>query len=133
MNLEEAIDSICKSYPQKALAEAAAELSERYRHKQAHTTELQRIAYVATRLPATYAVLRKVFSQIEMPSTILDCGGGPGTSIWALLDYPVDSLTLIEQDPEFVRLGKKLSPETPFSVTWKTGSFLNLIIYPVKT
>ncbi len=126
MNLEEAIDSICKPYSQKTLVQAAAELSERYHHKQAHATELHRIAYVVTRLPATYAVLRKVFSQIETPPTVLDCGGGPGTSIWALLDHPIDNLTLIEQDPEFVRLGKKLSPKTPFSVTWKTGSFLNL-------
>ena len=126
MNLEEAIDSICKSYPQKALMQAAIELSERYHHKQAHITELHRIAYLATRLPATCAVLRRVFSQVEMPTTILDCGAGPGTSIWALLDYPIDSLTLIEQDPEFMRLGKKIAPETSFSVTWKTGSILNL-------
>jgi ribosomal protein RSM22 (predicted rRNA methylase) len=62
MNLEEAIDSICKPYPQKTLVQAAGELSERYHHKQAHTTELHRIAYVATRFPATYAVLRKIFS-----------------------------------------------------------------------
>jgi len=126
MNLEEAIDSICKSYPQKALMQAAIELSERYHHKQAHITELHRIAYLATRLPATCAVLRRVFSQVEMPTTILDCGAGPGTSIWALLDYPIDSLTLIEQDPEFMRLGKKIAPETSFSVTWKAGSILNL-------
>lgn len=126
MNLEEAIDSISKPYPQKVLAQAAEELSKRYRHKQAHLTDLHRIAYVVTRLPATYAVLKKVFSQVEMPPTILDCGAGPGTSIWALLDHSIDSITLIEQDPEFMRLGKKIAPETPFSVTWKAGSFLNL-------
>ena len=126
MNLEEAIESLCAHYPQKVLAQAAVELRERYHHKQAHLTELHRIAYVATRLPATYAVLRKVFSQIKMPATILDCGAGPGTSIWALLNHSIDSLTLIEQDPGFAQIGKTLSPETLFSVTWKTDSFLNL-------
>ncbi len=56
--------------------------------KKSHDTELHRIAYLATHLPATYAVLTKVLSEITLPKTILDCGAGPETSIWALLDTP---------------------------------------------
>ena len=124
MNIEEAIERICSSYPQKELLQAAEELSSRYHDKKSHDTELHRIAYLATRLPATYAVLTKVLSEISLPKTILDCGAGPGTSIWALLDTPITSLTLIDEDPGFVKLGKKIGPTPPFDVTWKTQSFL---------
>ena len=116
MNLEDAIESLCTSYSPKELKKAFFDLSDRYRSKKAHETELHRIAYLATRLPATCAVLKRVFSEISLPPTIIDCGAGPGTSIWALLDQPISSLTLIEQDHEFVKLGKKMSPEFPKSM-----------------
>jgi ribosomal protein RSM22 (predicted rRNA methylase) len=126
MTLEDAINTLCKPYPQKDLVRAAEELSERYHRQEAHLTELHRIAYLATRLPATYAVLRKVFLEIDVPKTILDCGAGPGTSIWALIDEPIEQLTLLEADPEFINLGKKLAPKTPFSTEWKVGNFMHL-------
>ena len=126
MNLEEAIENLCSPYPQKELLQAAEDLSSRYHDKKSHDTELHRIAYLATRLPATYAVLSKVLSEISLPKTILDCGAGPGTSIWSLLDTPITTLTLIEQDPNFVKLGKKIAPATSFDTIWKTQSFLNI-------
>ena len=126
MTLEEAIETLCAQYSQKELLQASEELSERYRNKKTHDTDLHRIAYLATRMPATYAVLKKVFSEISLPKTIIDCGAGPGTSIWALQGRPITSLTLIEQDPAFVKLGKKLAPQAPFSTEWKTQSFLKL-------
>lgn len=123
MIFEERVAKICASYPQKELLKASEELSSRYHHKKSHDTDLHRVAYLATRLPATYAVLTKVFANVSLPQTILDCGAGPGTSLWALLDAPITSLTLIEKDLGFVKLGKKLSPPVSFDVTWKTQSF----------
>lgn len=126
MKLDEAIQTLCASYSTKELQRAAAELSDRYRNQKAHTTDLHRIAYLVTRMPATYAVLQKVFSEIPLPPTIIDCGAGPGTSLWALHSLPLKKLTLIEKDPAFVKLGQKIAPEPPFETQWKTTSFLNL-------
>ncbi len=123
-NLEEKIASLCTPYKQKELLRASEDLSSRYQTKKSHNTDLHRIVYLATRMPATYAVLKKVFSEISVPKTILDCGAGPGTSIWALWDFSISSLTLLEKDFEFVKLGKKLFDVPPFEVNWKTQSFL---------
>ncbi|MBF5059264.1 small ribosomal subunit Rsm22 family protein [Candidatus Neptunochlamydia vexilliferae] len=120
MNLEGAIEKECSQYSEKELLRAAEDLTTRYHSQRAHDTHLHRVAYLATRLPATYAVLKKVFSEIEVPERVIDCGAGPGTSLWAL---PESSITLIEQDGEFVKLGKRLAPR---EAMWKTQSFLSL-------
>ncbi|MCP5504047.1 MAG: hypothetical protein H7A41_02715 [Chlamydiales bacterium] len=126
-NLEERIATLCARYGQRELLKAAQDLSSRYQCKKSHHTDLHRIVYLATRMPATCAVLKKVFSEISVPKTILDCGAGPGTSIWALFDFPIISLTLLEKDLEFVKLGKKLLESEPFEVTWKTQNFLTFM------
>lgn len=123
--LEEKIADLCALYKQKDLLHAVEELSSLYLRSKSHNTNLHRIAYLATRMPATYSVLKKVFSEIPLPQTILDCGAGPGTSFWALLGSGITSLTLIEKDLEFVKLGNKLIFPTSFEVSWKTQSFLN--------
>ncbi|QVL57735.1 MAG: hypothetical protein KFB93_01280 [Simkaniaceae bacterium] len=122
--LEERIEVLCSPYTHKELLKASEDLTFRYHDKKSHDTELHRVAYLATRMPATYAVLSKVLSEVPLPQTILDCGAGPGTSAWALLDASITSLTLIEKDLDFVKLGQKLAPTTPFNITWKTQSFL---------
>jgi ribosomal protein RSM22 (predicted rRNA methylase) len=119
--LEEAIISLCDGISEKDLSRATQELTTCYQTFKSHQTELHRLAYLITRLPATYAALCRVFQEFEVPETVLDCGAGPGTSIWAL---PGHSLTLIEKDPSFVKLGKKLSPNS--QATWKTQSFLEI-------
>jgi len=126
MSLEEKIEELCASYPQNALKEAVLDLTRRYGSKGSHSTDVHRIAYLATRMPATLSVLEKVFSEIDVPPNVLDCGSGPGTSIWAFLDHKISSLTLIEKDEKFAALGKKIAPKAPFTVEWKTESFLNL-------
>ncbi len=40
------------------------------------------LAYLIVRLPATYAALASVLSQISPSDTLLDLGAGPGTSYW---------------------------------------------------
>lgn len=122
--LEQRITSLCASYKKKELLRAAADLSSRYNSNKGHKTDFHRVVYLATRMPATCAVLKKVFSEVSVPKTILDCGAGPGTSIWAFWDFPITSLTLLEKDLEFVKLGKKILESPPFEVTWKTESFL---------
>lgn len=124
-HLDEKISELCSKHTPKELQKAAEDLTNRYNQKKSHDTDLHRLAYLATRMPATYAVLLRVFKEIAPPATILDCGAGPGTSIWALIDHPIKQLTLLEKDLEFVKLGEKLAPEVSFQTNWQTKSFLN--------
>ena len=121
MNLEEAVSHLCDGISERDLMRAAEELTARYQISQSHQTDLHRLVYLCTRMPATYAVLCHVFQEFEVPETVLDCGAGPGTSLWAL---PGHTITLIEQDPAFVKLGQKLLPHA--KATWKTQSFLEI-------
>ncbi|MCB1085111.1 MAG: hypothetical protein KDK60_03310 [Chlamydiia bacterium] len=124
--LEKNIEKLLKPFSQKELEAASKDLSSRYLEKMSHFTPLHRLIYLAARMPATLQVLRSVLSHISLPSKIIDCGAGPGTSLWALKDFPVSSVVLVEKDLEFVKLGKKLAPEVPFSVEWKPQNFLSL-------
>lgn len=53
-------------------------------------TENHAYAYLATRMPATYKVLKRCFSELPLafcPERVLDLGTGPGTGLWACLDH----------------------------------------------
>ena len=126
MNLEDAVQTLASPFSQQELKEAMKSLSKRYLSGSSQHTPIHRIAYLIMRLPATYAVLRKVLSMVEIPARVLDCGAGPGTSIFALEGMGVQELTLIEKDHEFIKLGQKLQPASPFQVSWKHASFLHL-------
>src|SRR4029078_5400434 len=78
-------------------ATPAAQLSEAYRGDRISGTlhmasDLAAKAYLATRLPATYAAVRDAMAKLaEMrpdfaPLTLLDAGAGPGTALWAASD-----------------------------------------------
>lgn len=117
--LESAIEELCLGISQKELIRAGEELTGRYKAARSHQTDLHRLVYLCVRMPATYAVLCRVFQEFEVPQTVVDCGAGPGTSIWAL---PKQTLTLIEQDSAFIKLGKSLASHT--QAQWKHQSFL---------
>ena len=52
-------------------------------------TEKKAIAYIATRMPSIYVVLRAILGEIESrfpetsPRSLIDVGAGPGTVLWA--------------------------------------------------
>lgn len=54
-----------------------------------HYVDEEVAAYAATRLPACYSVLVKVFHELRLrlpdlaPHRMMDFGSGPGTAIWA--------------------------------------------------
>src|ERR1700745_2746354 len=105
-----------------ALAATAAALSRRYgeegREGRFHVaSEADVLAYLAVRLPATYAAVRASFAAIKQarpdfaPKTALDIGAGPGTALWAAADcWPdlADAL-LIEESPMFRACGEELA------------------------
>ncbi len=66
------------------------------------------LAYVSTRMPATYAVLKKCLAELPntfSPKTILDLGTGPGTAIWTCLDYfqNVEKLVGYDANPSLLK------------------------------
>ncbi len=120
--LRQAIEETVEGLKPSELARAAAELSTRYRAGRPPRggildSEILRIAYLATRLPATWAVLRSVFEELRrlMPDleirSLLDLGCGPGTALWAAAGAFEDlrEATLCDSVPELIRLGKELA------------------------
>src|SRR5262249_37821076 len=85
------------------------------------------LAYVAVRLPATYAAIRASFGAIAearpdfAPKTMLDVGAGPATALWAAADcWPAlaDAL-LVEASPVLRACGEELAAEAGLPlITW---------------
>jgi ribosomal protein RSM22 (predicted rRNA methylase) len=118
----------------KQLAEASSQLSEAYRQlgKQAaiaFKTPTHRLAYLAVRLPATYAAIARVLQELlrQAPhlhlTSMLDVGSGPGTALWAAheLFTSIQSFISIERDGEMIALAKRLAA---FQVDWIQGDVL---------
>jgi Mitochondrial small ribosomal subunit Rsm22/Histidine kinase-, DNA gyrase B-, and HSP90-like ATPase len=95
--LRAAVDRALSGRRTADLAAAAAVLSERYRNERRDgrlhvESDDDALAYLAVRLPATYAALRASFAAIAearpdfAPKTALDVGAGPGTALWAVAD-----------------------------------------------
>jgi ribosomal protein RSM22 (predicted rRNA methylase) len=122
--LKAAVERELERIPLANLQEAAAALSRRYRAEtrdgRLHLdAELAVKAYLATRLPATYAAVRTSLESVAAalpdfaPSTQLDVGAGPGTALWAAADcWPsLDSATMLEASLDARRVGVRLSEQ----------------------
>lgn len=111
------------SVSQKQVAEAASNLSLRYRSRQpinndsflCSYADVQ--AYAAVRLPATFAALYAVLSAVRarkptwQPHTMLDAGAGPGTAMWAASELwtELELVILLEREEAMIAFGKQLS------------------------
>lgn len=120
--LTAAIAPLLEGVSRKDLERLAAKLSAIYRDggTSAGITNLaDGLAYLVTRLPATYAASRAAFARmIEAtptfsPSSLLDVGTGPGTAAWAARDaWPsLQAITLIEPNRVFRDLAARLLPQ----------------------
>lgn len=108
----------------RSLIEAAEELSLGYREATsgAHSLRLQE-AYLISRLPATYAAIYRVASELcrqlprISPRTLLDIGAGPGTGMWVLAEFfpALESAVLIERERGFVDIGKALAAQAAYA------------------
>jgi ribosomal protein RSM22 (predicted rRNA methylase) len=131
--LRRAVDRMLGGTTLTDLAAAANDLSQRYREEQsdgkAHVaSDRDALAYLAVRLPATYAAVRATFAEIAeanpdfAPKTALDVGTGPGTALWAAADcWPaLDDALLIEASPVFRVRGEQLAAEGHLPhITWR--------------
>jgi ribosomal protein RSM22 (predicted rRNA methylase) len=117
--LQSAIDHVTESLGIKQLMKAREELTRRYRQpssSQFMTTDVQRQAYVVSRLPATYAALQSALRAIQERAdlsirSVLDLGAGPGTAMWAACEnFPeIETVTLVEKDSALSHIGKRLA------------------------
>jgi ribosomal protein RSM22 (predicted rRNA methylase) len=134
--LRQAIDRALDGVAHADLAAAAAALSQRYREERRDgafyvASRRDALAYVAVRLPATYAAVRASFDAIAeahpdfAPSTMLDIGAGPATALWAAADcWPAlaDAL-LVEASPVLRACGEELAAEADLPhMTWRIAN-----------
>jgi ribosomal protein RSM22 (predicted rRNA methylase) len=117
------------------LTRAAAALSLRYRAEvqdgRFHLSDdMAARAYLATRLPATYAAVRVSLDEVAKvrpelaPCTILDVGAGPGTALWAAAGrWPsLEEAVLVERSSAIRVWGERLTARVPLArVEWWTG------------
>src|SRR5262245_58447613 len=120
--LRRAVDDELEGTALSGLAATAEALSQRYRDgrhdaKPHATSDRDALAYLAVRLPATYAAVRASLDAVAearpdfAPKTALDIGAGPGTALWAASEcWPgLADAVLVEASPEFRAYGERLA------------------------
>jgi ribosomal protein RSM22 (predicted rRNA methylase) len=99
-----------------ALKRAASLLSERYREGKPTrlTSDEQVTAYLATRMPATYAAARAALGELPdlTVSSVLDIGAGSGAASLAVREHfeSAREFTLIERDPSMADAATEFLP-----------------------
>ncbi|MBZ6075636.1 small ribosomal subunit Rsm22 family protein [Microvirga puerhi] len=132
--LRQGVDAALVGISLSDLGRAAGTLSARYRAEirdgRFHLSDdLAARAYLATRLPATYAAIRAAMVAISdlrsdfAPADMLDLGAGPGSAFWAAMDcWPGLSHALLVEGSASIRAwGEKLSLSAPVEAEWRSG------------
>ena len=133
--LRAAVDRALEGVPLAELQRAADMLSSRYRAEtrdgKLHLSdEMFASAYLATRLPATFAAVRACLeSAAELmpafaPKSLLDVGAGPGTALWAASDcWPtIAAATMLEASQAIRKVGVDLSEHCGVAhVEWRAA------------
>ena len=132
--LRAAVDRALEGVSSAELTSAAQKLSDRYRAEVRDGTphldhQHAALAYLGTRLPATFAAIRRSFEAVAAaspgfaPATTLDAGAGPGTASWAASDcWPtVSDALLVESNATIRTLGERLMTEAAPRVAWSAA------------
>ncbi|GAB2179583.1 small ribosomal subunit Rsm22 family protein [Dongia sp. agr-C8] len=131
--LRQAVDQALQGVPPRDLAAAAEVLSQRYRAElhdgRLHVADdMAARAYLAARLPATYAAIRAALNAVAAvrpefaPRRLLDFGAGPGTALWAAADcWPgLNAATLVEASGSMRRFGAEFAPQSGVAaIDWR--------------
>lgn len=129
--LRQAVDKALEGVALADLKRAAESLSQRYRGEvrdgRLHLpNHLAAQAYLATRLPATYAAIRASLASVAevrpdfTPVSLLDIGAGPGSALWAARDCwdSVGEAALVETSDAVRKLGALLAGALPTRISW---------------
>jgi ribosomal protein RSM22 (predicted rRNA methylase) len=101
-------------------------------------SEADSMAYLALRVPATYAQIYSALLQIKealpslYPTSLTDIGCGPGVGVWAAKAvWPsITKAVCIDTNNHVLKLGEIIQNEAqlPLSVTWKQADLLSQTI-----
>lgn len=129
--LRQGVDTALADIPLRDLADAVQILSERYRRGRRDgaphlSSDLAACAYLATRLPATFAAIAAAFDALAevrpdfAPRSLLDVGAGPGTAMWAAAErWPIADARLVECSGAIRALGQALAMSAPVArIAW---------------
>ncbi|MBZ9724585.1 methyltransferase type 11 [Mesorhizobium sp. CO1-1-11] len=133
--LRQGVDRLLEKVALPDLKQAAKTLSDRYRAElrdgRLHMAQDMAVkAYLATRMPATYAAVRASLDALAearpdfTPATLLDVGAGPGTVLWATSDlWPeLELATLLEASAAVRKVGETLAADAITTRTvWRAG------------
>lgn len=116
-DLQQSIEKLFENISTESLKRASSLLSHCYLEGKSLHGKEELLAYLIVRLPATYAALTYVFTQISPPTSLLDLGAGPATAYWAAKEVwdPPPSITALEKEPYFIELGKTLGAHVSWS------------------
>ena len=121
--LRAGIARFCENIPSAELARRAGVLSEAYRARadSGFIREDEDVAaYLAARLPATYAAMSAVLDAVAerapsfAPASVLDIGAGPGTASWAAAElWPgIGSFVMQDRNRALLRVARTLADES---------------------
>ena len=132
--LRERIEHLMEGVPVSALNEAFRHLSQEYKKdaqcSPALASQVERLAYVASRLPATFAATQAVFRELRrhrpdaVIGSLLELGAGPAPGLWAAREvFPHLTLSShVESNVEMAELGRQLLAKTELATlvrsTW---------------
>jgi ribosomal protein RSM22 (predicted rRNA methylase) len=133
--LRQAIEAALSGVPLSEITAAASALSGRYRQEvrdgRLHISDAKlALAYIATRMPATYAAIHVSLSALAeqqpafVPGSLLDIGAGPATAMWAVADlWPtLEAATLFEASPAIRAVGERLAASSTVArIAWRVG------------
>ena len=129
VSLRLAIDALMDGIPQSALQAASDHLSLTYRRDAGRSgairSSFDRLAYIATRLPATFSATKAALGELQYrcpglrAKSLLELGAGPATGLWAAHEvFPeLACATHIETDHKTAELGQQLLRDTRISDT----------------
>ncbi|CAN5507695.1 small ribosomal subunit Rsm22 family protein [soil metagenome] len=135
--LTAAIERECAAISGRELAAAAAQLSDAYRDRPhaapGALSAAQRLAYIAVRMPATFAAVTVALAEVARVSgaqigSVLDLGSGPGTALFSAAEiFPaIAQLHGFESDREFTQLAKRIVADAESSAArncgWTSGN-----------
>lgn len=118
--LQAAVNALLEGRPRGPIAERSAKISDCYRgggrSGAAITSDIDVLAYLLARLPATYAALSAVLSEVRarsefQPKTLNDIGAGPGGASWAAIEaWPMlDRVGMIDSSAAFLDMARRLA------------------------
>jgi len=141
--IEEAVEQILSQKDNAVWDATSEELHNRYiqREKGQNNSYIDNysdaLAYLALRLPATYAQIVGALRQVQevlpswKPQTLLDIGAGPGTGILATqaIWSTVASATCLDGNEDLLNLGKTIlsHSQMPTKIVWQQGDIRNEI------